>query len=247
MNQKNRRKARHPKSNASCPAIYLAHVEDIYQALDTAYAFSDLSNKDDPLDELIFIILSTRTPEHRYEAAYARVQSLVQHSWKNLLTVSLADLTAAIGDAGLSTAKSHHIKSIAESLMHLSGEVSLSFLSDLATKDAEQILMSLPGVGTKVAKCVVMCSLDRPVFPVDSHCLRVGSRIGWYPETISSRKGAQAIEDAVPENIRKRLHIRLIQHGRSVCKPKKPVCEWCCITDYCQYFADNADNDNRKN
>ena len=48
----------------------------------------------------------------------------------------------------------------------------------MSDEDAEAYLVSLPGVGIKTAKCVLMYSLRRAVLPVDTHVARVSRRLG---------------------------------------------------------------------
>lgn len=68
--------------------------------------------------------------------------------------------------------------------LHQTGAVKLDVLHEMADDEAEQFLTSLPGVGIKVAKCVQLYSLSKNVFPVDTHCFRVGSRLGWFPASM---------------------------------------------------------------
>jgi endonuclease III len=45
---------------------------------------------------------------------------------------------------------------------------------------AQSYLTSLPGVGLKTAKCILMYSLNREVLPVDTHVWRLSVRLGAY-------------------------------------------------------------------
>jgi len=100
--------------------------------------------------------------------------------------------------------------------------------------DAERLLTTLPGVGKKVAKCVLMYSLDRQVLPVDVHTHRVAVRLGLAakrrPDT-----SQDLIEAQVPPPLRYGFHVNAIAHGRSVCLPRKPMCEVCVLRQYCPY------------
>ena len=211
----------------------LLHVRRVLRRLEAQYEFSDLGNKDNPLDELLFFILSARTPERRYHMAYRHLRDAVG-DWQNLLTTDALTLAVAIGDAGLSLSKALTVQGIAYSLQACVGAVSLDCLRDMPTPDAEAFLLTLPGVGVKIAKCVLVFSLGRPVFPIDTHCLRIARRFGWFTMgTAPTYDQAQSIERCIPPSARARLHIRLIQHGRSVCQPRQPHCERCCLADLC--------------
>jgi N-glycosylase/DNA lyase len=55
-----------------------------------------------------------------------------------------------------------------------SGEVDISGLSDMSYPDAKKELMRLPGIGEKVADCVILFSLGkRSAFPVDTWVKKV--------------------------------------------------------------------------
>ncbi len=120
----------------------MANVCTIFERLDAVYEYSDLGNKANPLDELVFILLSVKTPEHRYHQAYSRVRALVG-DWENLLEVKESALQEAIGDAGLSFAKAKLLKGVASSLQERLGEVSLDCLFDMSSSEAEQFLRSV--------------------------------------------------------------------------------------------------------
>ena len=69
-------------------------------------------------------------------------------------------------------------------------------------------LVSLPGVGPKTARCVLMYSLGRYVLPVDTHVWRVSERLGWvaggkHPD---ERRSAE-LEGKIDPSLRDQLHV----------------------------------------
>ncbi|MBI4282359.1 MAG: hypothetical protein HY672_02595 [Chloroflexi bacterium] len=72
------------------------------------------------------------------------------------------------------------------------GEVKLESLRHLPYQEAKEALMSLPGVGNKVADCVLLFSLDKlDAFPIDRWVLRAVEE--WYPDGAKlSYKGIRA-------------------------------------------------------
>jgi endonuclease III len=215
---------------------YFVDIFEVFERLDQIYEETDLGNKDDPFDELVYIVLSTRTREIFYQEAFERVRTLVV-DWNQLPDTPIDDLVEAIGEAGLASKKARVIKRAASDIQDRAGEVTLRFIEDMDTKEAEGFLMSLHGIGVKMAKCVLMYSAGREVFPVDTHCLRVGARLGWLSSASRkrSRKHMQSIEDAVPAELRKVLHVRLVQHGRRMCTMNSPACHACVLNDLCEY------------
>jgi endonuclease III len=43
------------------------------------------------------------------------------------------------------------------------------------------------------------------------------------------------LEERVPPELRYRLHVAFIRHGRAVCKAPRPKCEICNLTDLCGF------------
>ena len=148
--------------------------------LEKCYNSPLLNNKDDPLDELIFIVLSQMTTSPSYERVFDRLKAAMP-DWRNLTETAVSDLTLLIADAGLSGQRALRLKQIADRLVHDFGEVSLAELVNSDDETVQQYLTSLPGVGVKTAKCVMMYSLGRQVLPVDTHTARVATRLGLVP------------------------------------------------------------------
>lgn len=213
----------------------LLHVRAISNCLEDEYEETDLGNMDDSFSELVYIILSVRTAEVCYQRAYASLSQHLNGDWDNLLDLEEGELADLIADGGLADKKARQILQIARSLDDGRGIISMASYERLSTRELVDKLCDFEGIGVKVAKCIAMYAMDRDSFPVDIHCARVGSRIGWYEKrTRYTRRYADLIEAAIPTTRRHRLHINLIQHGRAICTTK-PDCESCCISNHCAY------------
>ncbi len=99
-------------------------------------------------------------------------------------------------------------------------------------------LVRLPGVGRKTAAVVQSTALKHE-FPegpegvaVDTHVFRLARRLGF-----SDGKDPDAVErdlmKIVPRKDWGDLSLRLILHGRAVCKARKPSCGECVLADIC--------------
>jgi endonuclease III len=103
----------------------------------------------------------------------------------------------------------------------------------MTAQEVYSYLTALPGVGPKSALCVMMCSLNFDVFPVDVNVSRIAVRMG---ASARQHYHYQAlIPPLVPEGRSKRLHVGLVVHGRTVCFPRTPRCDGCLIRDLCKY------------
>jgi DNA (cytosine-5)-methyltransferase 1 len=137
---------------------------------------------------------------------------------------------------GLSRQKAAYIKSIMKKVEADFGRPTLNALRRRSDEEVESYLLSLPGVGIKSARCVMMYALHREVFPADVNCLRVLERVGLIPwngrraETV-----ADVAQEIVPAQLRRDLHVDLVQHGRAVCTLNSPRCGICCLADLCKY------------
>lgn len=101
------------------------------------------------------------------------------------------------------------------------------------TDALEAYLAGLPGVGLKTARCVMMYALDRAVFPVDTHCMRLFVNLGLMEGRMRFEYAQDLLQDAVPAEIRKPLHVNAVAHGRETCIPRFERCDRCVIADLC--------------
>jgi endonuclease III len=209
------------------------HVEEITTALVQRFGRPTLGNKKNPFNELLYIILSSRTPPENYQEAYRSLRR--EFKTANSLAETRAEYVAkTIEPGGLHNKKARAIAEIAATLKETFGRVTLAPLKQMETEEAEEFLISLPGVSTKTARCVLMYALDRPVFPVDIHCYRVAQRLGWATEGEPlTKRWADELQAGVPNHLRRDLHVGMILLSRHYCRPKSPNCHECPLLKFC--------------
>ena len=193
-------------------------------------------NKSDPLDELIFIILSAKTTEALYVRTYDALKKAFDN-WFQVLDTPRGAVAHIISFGGLSEKKEAQIRALLADVKRRTGTEDLNSLSEMSTGEAENFLTSLSGVGLKTARCVLMYSLHRDVFPVDTHVRRILSRLGIIRFERLSDGVQNSIEERIPSEIRYKLHVNLVAHGRAVCRARNPLCNSCVISDVCKYYA----------
>ena len=210
-----------------------ARIASCCRLLARCYRSPRHGNKRNPLDELVYITLSTRTAEPVYRGIYRSLKKTFP-SWNEIAGRRVGEFHRILAPGGLSFLKANQLLGIFSALRHEFGRATLAPLRGMTDDDAERLLTTLPGVGKKVAKCVLMYSLDRQVLPVDVHTHRVAVRLGLAakrrPDT-----SQDLIEAQVPPPLRYGFHVNAIAHGRSVCLPRKPMCEVCVLRQYCPY------------
>jgi endonuclease III len=126
------------------------------------------------------------------------------------------------------------------------GSVTLEPLRDWPDDEVVEFLRSLPEIERKSAYCVMMYSLGRAVFPVDTHVGRVLCRLSPYRELgidldgLDHKQLQRVLPDLVPPRLRYSLHVNLVCHGREVCKARRPACSRCEISRSCAWYPQHA-------
>jgi endonuclease-3 len=189
---------------------------------------------------VVATVLSQHTSDLNSERAFAQLKATFP-DWEQVLDAPAAEVADAIRCGGIADAKARRIQQILAAIRAREGRIDLSRLHDLDDAAVEEYLTSLPGVGPKTAACVLVFSMGRAAFPVDTHVYRIAARLGWIPPKVTAAKAHQILGQAVPPDIRYDLHIALIAHGRMVCKAQRPRCEECVLRDQCGYHRAVAD------
>ncbi len=203
-----------------------------------SYGTPDLGNKPDPVDELVYIILSRRTREGAYRAAYDALRARYA-TWEELVDAPAEKIEETIRFSGLGRRKAHSLKQALGALLTRFGSCTLEPTRSWSDEETREFLCTLPEIGPKSAACVMMCSLDRPAFPVDAHVGRVLARLGLFRVLGAELAGKDhkvkqdLLWDAVPPALRYSLHVNLLVHGRVMCLPQRPRCGSCIIADAC--------------
>jgi len=205
----------------------------ICKVLSKSYSITRLKNKKNPLLEAIFIILSSQTTETNYLNTWKSFRNKFK-TINEVDNASINSIYLSIKRGGLGKWKAKRIKTLLNQVKNKYNKLSLSSLSNLDNDKLEKELLLFDGIGIKSAKCIMMYSFDRQVFPIDTHALRIITRIGFKIPKINqkSKMFAKIIENQIPPELRFRFHVNLIQHGRLVCKTT-PLCNKCNVVKYC--------------
>ena len=139
----------------------------------------------------------------------------------------LAELERVVHPCGLYKTKAKSIHETANILMRdYGGEVP-------RTMDE---LLSLPGVGRKIANLMLGDVFGQPNIVTDTHCIRICGRLGFYPE---SEKNPAKIEKILDGCIEKAAQSdfchRLVLFGRDICTARSPKCGECMLNSFCKH------------
>lgn len=213
------------------------HAREIAARLTAVYQDFDHHNlRDDPLGELLFILGSVRTHAAGYRATYKALRNAFPTD-ESLATATLAEFAKALHSGGRGAIKAQAIRLACDAIIAKFGSLNLEKLRQMGDADCEAFLISLPYVGRKVARCVMMYSLARQVFPVDLHCWRISQRLGWVrptrPDGTCSQRDMDRLQAKILPELRFSLHVNMVSHGRAICTATTPNCPACCLKEIC--------------
>lgn len=196
------------------------------------YGSPRLGNPYDPIDELIYLIISQRTFEKSYVNAYNNLKSKYPNH-ESLRKAKISDIARLLEPSGLGKQKATAIHNILEKIYSDFGETSLERLKEMDDEGRLNYLMTLPRVGIKTAYCVMMYCFDSKVLPIDANVRRFGQRIGFLNGQKNPVKEHKIIHTLIPPDQRYNSHINAVVHGREICIPEHPRCNICQLADFC--------------
>jgi endonuclease-3 len=215
------------------PASIRRRLRAITRRLGRTYGTPPAPRRLPPIDELVLTILSQNTSDTNRDRAYADLRRAYP-LWRGVAAATAGGIARAIRRGGLSLTKAPRIRAALRSLQTAGVELDdPKALAERPDGELWDLLVALPGVGPKTAACVLLFSLDRPHFPVDTHVHRVAVRLGLVARRASAVVAQQALQGAVPPEDVYSLHMGLIRHGREVCAARRPFCSECVLLDVC--------------
>ena len=175
-----------------------------------------------PYELLTATILSAQTTDERVNMVtpqlFARYPTPA-----DLAAAEPAEVEELVRTTGFFRNKTKSIMGMASALVERFGGEVPHRMADLVT---------IPGVGRKTANVVRSVAMDEPGLPVDTHVQRLSRRLGLTEQT-DPVKIELELNPMVRADERGALSLRLILHGRAVCKAPKPKCEICILSDIC--------------
>lgn len=137
----------------------------------------------------------------------------------------VSEVAEYIKSCGLYKTKSRDIVAMAQMILDdFGGEV----------PDNIDDLTKLPGVGRKTANLICGDVYGKPAVVVDTHCIRITTRLGLHKET-DQKKIETALRRLLPPEESNNFCHRLVLHGRAVCTARSPKCAQCCMNGFCRF------------
>ncbi len=102
--------------------------------------------------------------------------------------------------------------------------------------DNMEDLLTLPGVGRKIANLLLGDIYGIPGIVADTHCIRIGGRLGFYPESLANPyKVEKILSELVEPAEQSDFCHRIVFFGREFCTARSPKCSVCPLADVCEH------------
>ena len=97
-------------------------------------------------------------------------------------------------------------------------------------------LLTLPGVGRKIANLIIGDVFGGDAVVCDTHCIRICGRLGMYPEREKSpEKIEKILRGLLPQGQGSDFCHRIVLFGREICSARSPRCDECPLAELCEH------------
>lgn len=185
-------------------------------------------HRNDPFRILVSAVLSPRTKDAVTVKVTQRLFEKV-HNFKELIKVPISELERLIYPVGFYKTKAKNLHNISKIILdRYHGRI----------PDSVEELISLPGIGLKIATLIVTTVFGRDDICVDTHVHRISNRLG-IVSTSSPEKTRIELKKILPKRFWKKWNKLLVSFGQRICKPILPLCSLCRIGVYCDKIGVN--------
>ena len=209
--------SRKSPSNKQRALEILARLQHLYPDATCSLNYST------PVQLLVATILSAQCTDERVNkvtpALFARFPDAA-----SLANADLEELENLVRSTGFYRNKAKNIQGACRKIVNE--------FNSVVPNQMEQLLQ-LPGVARKTGNVVLAHAYGiNAGVTVDTHVKRLSQRLGLtkFPDPIRIEKDLIKL---LPQPDWENWSIRLIYHGRAVCKARSPVCEACELSDLC--------------
>ena len=142
-----------------------------------------------------------------------------------------ADIGRYIFSCGLYNSKARDLVGMSQRIVSVYGG---------KVPDTMEDLLTLPGVGRKIANLILGDIYDKPAIVADTHCIRISARLGLVGDgkPLSPEKTERELSEIVEPREQADLCHRLVMFGREVCSARSPRCGSCILSDICKNRLD---------
>ncbi len=144
----------------------------------------------------------------------------------DMAQAELSEIEEEIHSVGLYRSKARALKECSERVSDVYGGNVPVEMADLLT---------LRGVGRKVANLLRGDIYGLGGIVADTHCIRISGRLG-LSDGKDPLKTERALSKIVPTEKQSDFCHRLVLYGREICTARSPKCDECVIREYCKFY-----------
>jgi endonuclease-3 len=211
-------------------------VGKVVAALERRFGVPKVRRDGDLIGSFVLTMLSQHTSDVNAERAFGDLKHRFP-DWPDVADAAPRAIASAIRSAGLANQKSRRIRGFVRWVREQFGAYDLSPISRMPTQEITDLFTSVKGIGIKTVSVVLLFSLGRDVFPVDTHVHRVCRRVGLVPDKVTAEQTHRLMAPLVPEGKSMSLHVNLLRLGRTICHARGPRCPECPLRRLCLYAA----------
>ena len=204
----------------------MPNIHNIISILEGVYpeAICSLEYGGDPWKLLIAARLSAQCTDERVNIVCGPLFERFPNA-ESMAAAEQSEVENLIRSCGLYRTK-------AQSCIEMSRQVVCDF--DGRVPDTMEELLSLSGVGRKIANLILGDIYKKPGIVADTHCIRINGRFGFYDESLKDPFKVERILSGIvpPEKQYDYCH-RMVLFGREYCMARGPRCEECPLKGEC--------------
>ena len=201
-------------------AKIVARLKEIYPNAECA-----LNYEGDEWKLLVMGRLSAQCTDARVNIVCRELFSKFPNA-ESMANAPIAEIEEIIKPCGLYRMKAQNIKDASYMIVDTYGG---------RLPDTMEGLLTLPGVGRKIANLLLGDIFGKPAVVCDTHCIRICGRLGMYPEKEKNpEKIEKILKELIEESEGSDFCHRIVIFGREVCTARSPMCESCPLSELCE-------------
>ncbi|MCG6898430.1 MAG: endonuclease III domain-containing protein [Gammaproteobacteria bacterium] len=184
-----------------------------------------------PFEVMVGAILTQNTAWSNVEKAIANLRAHDKLNATAIAAVRKEQLAGWLRPSGYFNVKATRLKHFCRWYYQAGG---FSRLSETATDELRQMLLSVNGIGRETADDILLYAFQRPVFVIDAYTRRLFTRLELFDGTEDYDTMRGAIESALGPDVAlfNEYHALIVRHGKELCRVR-PRCNECLMLKRC--------------
>lgn len=208
---KTARKSAAGKKTGVTPEMAVRLLKERYPTVSCALEYGE-----DPWRLLVMGRLSAQCTDARVNEV-CRELFRVFPTAQEMAQAELGEIEALIRSCGLYRMKAKNLRDASRMLLEK---------YDGKVPDTMEELLTLPGVGRKIANLLLGDIYHQPAIVADTHCIRISGRMG-FCQSKDPLQVERALVKIIPPEEQSDFCHRLVWFGREVCRAQNPDCGNC--------------------